>query len=227
MAHEPAREAIGIFHDLAAVQAAVDELLVSGFDRSLVSILSPHAMATGRSGRDDSAIEERCDDPDTPHQSFVGRDSRTEARSAIAAGLTYIGATAAGGIISAGGGTMVEAALWAVALGGAGGAVGAMLGRFTSARYLRRMDGQLEQGGIPVSVRSFTPPCAERACEILARNGATGIHVHDLTVPDHVRSEGVSAELAWINKPLAAWFDRRRSFGPAGASPTGLLGFGS
>ena len=37
MAEETVREAVGVFHDEATLQAAVDDLLISGFDRSWIS----------------------------------------------------------------------------------------------------------------------------------------------------------------------------------------------
>ena len=37
MAREIRREAVGVFHDEAALQDAVDELLIAGFDRSALT----------------------------------------------------------------------------------------------------------------------------------------------------------------------------------------------
>src|SRR5690606_35525505 len=40
MAKATVRDAVGVFHDEKALQAAVDELLIAGFDRSKLSLLA-------------------------------------------------------------------------------------------------------------------------------------------------------------------------------------------
>ncbi len=42
MANEMVREAVGVFHDERSLQGAADELMISGFDRSYLSILAGH-----------------------------------------------------------------------------------------------------------------------------------------------------------------------------------------
>lgn len=212
------REAVGVFHDPRALQAAVDELLVSGFDRSLLSLMATSRTVERSLGHLYQRVEEIADHPDAPHVAFVGCDSRVEGQCAAAAGLAYIGAVAAAGAVVASGGALALAIACAAAAGGTGGAIGAMLARFVDGHHARRLQEQLERGGILLWVRTVNEACERKACDILARNGATGAHVHDLPARAATRDGGVSEELAWINKPLAAWFGRRPSPLPAGVA---------
>ncbi len=86
----PVREAIGGFQDEPSLCAAVDDLLMSGFDRSEISVLV---------GREFGAAAERTAvwayEPEAPSTAFVGNDTRTQAKYAIVAGFGCLGAMGA------------------------------------------------------------------------------------------------------------------------------------
>lgn len=61
-----AREAVGVFSDFEALEAAVDELEVSGFDRATVSVLASDKKIKERMGRLHPTLIEIEDDRRAP-----------------------------------------------------------------------------------------------------------------------------------------------------------------
>ena len=206
MAVQIVREAVGVFRDARCFEAAADDLLIMGFDRSLLSLMASVETVERELGHLQMDAAEIADDPLVPRIAFFGNRSRTVLRDAVAAGLIYAGATAAAGVVVASGGTVGAAIAAAAVLGGAGGTLGLAFGRVMEGRHVRHLAAQIAHGGILLWVRTLTPEWERRAIETLERHGATGIHVHDLPAGTAPRLEGVSRELAWINKPLAAMF---------------------
>ena len=82
----PVREAIGGFQDEPSLCAAVDDLLISGFDRSKISVL------VGREfGAAAVRTAVRACEPETPSTAYVGNDTRTQAKFANCGGLRLLG----------------------------------------------------------------------------------------------------------------------------------------
>ncbi|HTZ80204.1 MAG TPA: hypothetical protein VMC10_20005 [Stellaceae bacterium] len=214
MATQLVREAVGVFDDARSFEMAADDLLVAGFDRSLLSLMASIGTVEEKLGHLCTDVAEAADDPLVPRHAFVGQRSRTVLRDALAAGLIYAGATAAAGIVVASGGTVGAAIAAAAALGGAGGTLGLLFGRVMESRHAHYLEQQIEHGGILLWVRTLTPDWEARALEILRRHGALEVHVHELPAGTAPRMEGVSQELAWINKPLAALFAPARPTAP-------------
>ncbi len=82
----PVPEAIGVFQDEPSLEAAVDDLLMSGFDRSEISV--PVAGKFG-AAIDHAAVW--AYQPEAPLAAYVVNDARTQAKSAIVAGLGDLG----------------------------------------------------------------------------------------------------------------------------------------
>ncbi len=212
MAEQMVREAVGVFDDGASLQAAVDELMVNGVDRSFLSLMAAGETIERELGHRYRRVEEMADNPDAPHVAFVGVDSPVTGKGAAVAALAYIGACAAAGAVVASGGAMAVAAAAALAAGVGGGATGALLARFVGGYHARRLQEQLERGGILLWVRTPDDKSEGLACDILARNGAGHVHGHSLPAPDGAgASRGVSDDLALVDKPIGAWFRRARN----------------
>ncbi len=79
----PVREAIGVFQDEPPLGVAVDYLLMSGFDRSEISV--PVGRAFG-------AAAVWAYQSEAPSIADVGNAARTQAKAVIVAGLGYLGA---------------------------------------------------------------------------------------------------------------------------------------
>lgn len=210
MAGYTIREAVAVFSDDSPLQAAVGELLVHGFDRSYLSLMATGPTVERALGHAYRPVEEIADDPRAPHVAFIGPDSQSDAKGATAAGLAYIGAVAAAGVVVASGGALALAIAATAIAGGAGGAIGAALSGLIGAHHARQLAERLEHGGILLWVRTPDAEAEKTACAILARNGGSHVHVHEIPVAEPAREGGISEDLAWIDKPLADWFGSGR-----------------
>lgn len=207
MVDQIVREAVAAFPDAARLQGAVDELLVSGFDRALLSVIPPNRDIERKFGPNWRA-ENLAGDPATPRAGFIGRDSRAEGRGLAAGGLGYLGAAIAAGAVIATGGALALVAGLAAAAGIGGGVIGHRLGRSLNARHGQWLEQQQRHGGILLWVRTRDAKAERRAGEILARNGGGGVRIVALPHRAPRRRGGVSGDLAWIDKPLGEALDR-------------------
>jgi hypothetical protein len=174
------REAVGIFHDWAHLQAAVDELMAHGFDRSEISLLAGEKTVEQKLGHVYEKVKDLEDDANAPRVAFVGRDSLTEAKAFTVTGLGYLGAVAATGAIVASGGSMALLIGGAAALGGGGMLLGSWLAKAIGRDRAASIEAQLNKGGLLLWVRTKDPEHEQRALDILARHQAADAHVHDV-----------------------------------------------
>jgi hypothetical protein len=75
-----AREVVGVFSDANALEAAIDELEVSGFDRAAISVLATSAKAKDHVDRFYRTVSEVEDSGRVSRKTFVSRDSRAEVK---------------------------------------------------------------------------------------------------------------------------------------------------
>ena len=195
------REIIGLFHDERAMQTAVDDLFIAGFDRSSCSLLADPQVVEKHLGHGYETTAELGDEPAAPRIHYVGRDSRIEAQSLIVGAPGYLGGVLAAGIIAASGGTAL-----AVALGTAGiGLACALLARSlpaTSAGITPTIPAaQLARGGLLLWVRVKDETQERLAGEILRRHAAEDVHGHDLAALDYGQMKGgMSRSLSFMNR---------------------------
>ena len=176
-----AREAVGIFHDAADFQAAIDDLLSSGFDRAELSLFaSEHAVEEklGHSYRRAAAL---ADDPAVPRIAYVSTEAIGDAEGALIGGLLFVGATLATGAVVVSGGTLAAAIAAAALAGGTGGLIGSVLATRVGHHHARYLHEQLERGGLLLWVRTATLPDEQRALDILRRHAADCVHLHGAT----------------------------------------------
>ncbi len=183
MACGPVREAIGVFQDEPSLGAAVDDLLMSGFDRSDISVLvgrRPLGREFGAApGHAPGHAAVWAYEPETPSTAYVGNDARTQAKAAIVAGLGYVGAMAAVyGVISSGG-TVTTAAVGAGTAGLLGGLVGGAISLMLDRRHAEYVNQQLACGGLRLWVQTVDRDRETRACHILKRQAAREVHVQE------------------------------------------------
>lgn len=189
LAQETVHEAVAVFDDEKSLQAAVDDLLIAGFDRSQMSLLASERAIEDKLGHLYDKVAEIEDDADVPRAAYAGSDSRAEAKGAAVGVLGYVGAVVASG------GT-VAAAL----AGGAGGMIGAAPARFIDRRHADHLQRQLDHGGILLWVRTADPEHERRACAILERHAADDVHVHDLPDVTYDFAGGVSRDLSFMKR---------------------------
>ncbi len=174
------REAVGVFHEWNALQAAVDELESSGFDRAELSLLAGEQAVQDKLGHVYEKVADLEDDPDTPRAAYMARDSLTEAKTGVVGGLAYVGAVAAVGAIVASGGTLAWTIGGAALAGGGGGLIGAVAARWIGHDQAKDLQAKLDKGGLLLWVRLRDPEHEKRAVDVLTKHSADDVHVHDL-----------------------------------------------
>ncbi|MBK8907533.1 MAG: hypothetical protein IPM60_06435 [Rhodospirillales bacterium] len=188
------REAVGVFHDANALEAAIDELLDSGFERAEISLLASDKSVEDKLGHAYRKVTELEDDTGAPRVAYVDRDSVVEGKTGVIGGLAYVGALAAAGAVVASGGTLAAVLAAAVGAGGAGGLLGTFAARWIGREHAKTMQSQLDKGGLLLWVHIRDEDHERRAVDILSRHSADDVHVHDL--PAQVEPEG---------DPLSNW----------------------
>jgi len=195
------REAVAVFHDERALRSAVDELLISGFDRSAISLLAGQQAVESRLGHSYSKVADLEHDPSVPRIAYIGTDSRTEAQGVTVGALVYVGAMASAGAVVASGGTVLAALLAVTAASGLGGLIGVALAKLIARHHARHLEMQLEKGGLILWVTLANPDLEKRAVEVLQRHAADDVHVHELPVVDYRSLQGgVSYDLSFMKR---------------------------
>jgi hypothetical protein len=187
MAEKPAemtREAVGVFHDLEGFRNAVDELTSSGFDRADLSLLASQDAVEQKLGTAYRRIEQVEGDATVPRAAYASDHSIAEARTGAIGGLAYIGAVAAAGIVVASGGGLAAAIAGAALAGGGGGLLGSIAAKFIGEKHAESLQGQLDKGGLLLWVNTRDADDEKRALDILRKNGAQDVHIHELPVSD-------------------------------------------
>lgn len=172
------REAVGVFSVPEALERAVDELEVSGFDRATLSVLASEGTIKDRVGHLYRSIAEIADNRHVPQRAFVETDSRVEGTAAAIGVPCYIGSVAGAGVTAVGLG-----AATAVTGGIVGGVVGAGLGALLAGAMFRRhvheVSEQLVEGGLVLWVSLRDEDAERRALHILTETDGRDVHVHE------------------------------------------------
>ncbi|MFO1153550.1 MAG: hypothetical protein U1E42_07770 [Rhodospirillales bacterium] len=174
------REAVGVFRQWENLQAAVDDLMAGGFDRSELSLLADEKTVEKVLGHAYQRVDELEDHPDVPRAAFVGRDSLTEVKTFTVTGVGYFGAMIAVAGIVLSGGTLIATIAAAAAAGGGGALVGSWLARAIGRERAQSVQAQLGKGGLLLWVRVRDLEHERRAVDILKKNHADDVHLHDI-----------------------------------------------
>ena len=174
------REAVGVFHDRDSFQNTVEDLMSAGFDRAELSLLAGEQAVEGKFGHAYRRVQELEDAPTVPRAAYIGNHSLAEGRTGVIGGLAYVGAMVGAGAVVASGGIVAAAVAAAALAGGGGGLIGGWLARFLGRDYARALQKQLDHGGLLLWVHVRGLEHEQRALDILTRNGAEDVHVHEL-----------------------------------------------
>jgi hypothetical protein len=172
------REAIGIFQNPHDLEAAIDELLSSGFDRAEVSLLAGERAIEDKLGHRYRRVGSLADDPAAPRTAYVSTEAIGDAEGGLVGGLMYVGATVAAGAVVVSGGAIATGLAAAVLAGGAGGLIGALLAKWVGHRHGHYLQEQIERGGLLLWVRTWDSAHEARAADILRRHAGDCVHVH-------------------------------------------------
>jgi hypothetical protein len=175
-----AREAIGVFANLAMLEAAIDALEISGFDRATISVLASDEKVKERVGHLYRTVAEIAADRQAPQGAFVSNGSLVEGEAAAVGIPIYIGGAAGAFAVVALGGALALAIAAAITGGVVGAGLGALLARAIAHRHAAHVLAQLEQGGLVLWVHLRDDHEEEFALKVLTTAGAGNIHVHEI-----------------------------------------------
>lgn len=175
---ETTREAVALFKAEDALQAAIDELLMAGFDRAELSILATEDALRSTFGNRFKRSAELEDVDDVPRGCYVSPEAIGDAQGGIIGGLIYVGAVAATGLIVLSGGSLAAAIAGAALAGGTSGLVGTFMAKRIGEVHAIHTSQHLEHGGLLLWVRTWTPDKERRAMAILRKHSGEDVHVH-------------------------------------------------
>lgn len=173
------REAVAVFHDPEALQAAVSDLQSHGFDRAEISFIAREGFS-GHVAEDYREAGEVEDRPDVTREAPTDEtDIRQRRTLEISMAATIAAFAAVGFTVLGGGAPALAAGVGAVAAGGVGG-LGALLGRLYGQGQDRFVQEQIDRGGVLLWVRTRDAEAETRALDILRRHAAEDAHVHEV-----------------------------------------------
>ena len=175
------REVVGVFHDEQALEAAIDDLLEHGFDRADVSLLASEKAVVEKLGHAYEKVSDLEDDVSAARVAYVAKEDYGAAEGGLISGLVYVGALAGAGAVVASGGALMAVLVAAAVSGGAGGAVGLGIARWIERQRVRRLQEQIEKGGLLIWVHAGSEAQEARATEVLKQHGAEDVHAHELS----------------------------------------------
>jgi hypothetical protein len=86
------REAVGVFDTPEKLQASIDDLMSSGFDRAELSLLAAEKTVDEKLGHKYREVTELEDDPIVPRYCYISTESIGDAEGGLIGGLMYVGA---------------------------------------------------------------------------------------------------------------------------------------
>jgi hypothetical protein len=175
-----AREAVGVFQNPGALEAAVDALEVAGFDRAAISVLATGAEAKAQINRLYHTLGELEDSGDATHAAFADSDSWTEGEAMTVGIPLYIGGIAGAAAVVAAGGALALAVAETIAGAAAGAGLGGLLAAAIARRHSAQVQEQLHRGGLVLWVSVADAEAEKRALAVLDKMAARDIHVHEI-----------------------------------------------
>jgi len=172
------REAVGYFDSAEDLEAAIDELLTSGFNRAEVSLLANEDAVEQKLHHKYRKVSELEDEVEVPRASYIPTESVGAADGALVFTPLYVAAVSAIGAIVASGGSLLAVIVGAVAAGGAGGALGGIFAKLVGDHRAQYIEDQLKHGGLLLWVRTWDKADEARAVQILNKHSGHDVHVH-------------------------------------------------
>jgi hypothetical protein len=171
-------EAVAVFDTAQTLQDALDELLSSSFHRADLSLLAREEDVASKLGHRYRKASELEDSPPVPRVAYVSTEAFGDSQGAVIGTLMYVGAGLLMGSVAAAGGTLAAIAGAAALGGGAGGIAGTWLAKLLGDQRLKRIQEQLDHGGLLLWVRTRDADQGNRAVQILKRHSGRDVHVH-------------------------------------------------
>jgi hypothetical protein len=184
--HTTDTEAVALFHDVKSLQAAIDELLTSGFDQGCLSVLGNEKAIEDKLGHSRST-KDLEDNPNVPRATWVP-DESIVAEAACIGTPAYLSAIIGSLMVFASGGTLLGGVAIAAVAGGAGATVGTALAGIVGHEHAKHLNEHLDRGGLLLWVRTRDVEAETKALDVLRRHSGQDVHLHP--VPSAVADRG-------------------------------------
>jgi uncharacterized membrane protein YfcA len=171
-------EAVGVFASSDTLQAAMDDLLITGFSRFDISVLASEEAATRKLKKSLWRSKELEDHPEAPRKAFVSEEAVGSLEGAVSGAFIYLGSMIAMMAMLNPASTLAASVAAALIGGSPGAVVGALLARRIGQRHRDYYANQIERGGILLWVRCATPEKERLAVEIMKGHSGQDVHVH-------------------------------------------------
>jgi hypothetical protein len=176
------REIAGVFTTRENLRAAIDGLLLSGFDRADLDLMGS-VDALREKNDDDLHINHNQLSENAPRQPVITQDDIYLATTVIISLLAAVG-TLGAALLAFVLTRSTAASLLAAAAGGCiGGAIGFWgIRHFLPMQRSADLDSKLKSGGVILWVRAWSPEKAAKARDLLVANGARAIRSHEIEI---------------------------------------------
>lgn len=179
MSDPPRREAVALFHDASALEAALAALDHAGFGPERVSLLASCDTVEKKLGHRFRKVAELEDNAAAPRVAYVPPEEAARSRNYLIGALSYVAASF--GLILASSGGLVPMILAATGAGGTVASVGAALKWLVGHEHARDYEEQLKCGGLLLWIQLKNHGEAELAVEILRHHAGSDLHVRIMT----------------------------------------------
>jgi hypothetical protein len=180
------REVTGVFPSSPAVDSAVDELLLAGFDRADIDVVAGAESLRKRIGDTPVPAVELAAKPDAPRREFVAPEDTAAVFALCVAVLGCLGAMIGAFSIIGSGGTSA----WTLAATGIGGAAGCGLGILIAHglgwRWTEASRTPAGTDGFILWVRVRTRDREKTARHILSACGADAVRTQESVIQKHL-----------------------------------------
>jgi hypothetical protein len=177
------REVAGVFHSYDALDAAVEALLLAGFDRTDIDRMAAIDKVQGKIGPVYVASEELADVPLTPRQAVILREDASSTIALVASVTAAAVAIGTALVMMVSGSTPTNAGVAAVIAAAIAGGIAAVVAwRIVTREKIAGLDSHMTERGIVLWVRVRTPEREDVAQKILMDHGARAVRVHEIEI---------------------------------------------
>jgi hypothetical protein len=179
------REVVGVFIDVAVLEAAIDELLSAGFAPDRINLLVDQRALDGSVDLRglESKLRRPATEADATVEEFVHPETEGDAPQSLLGGMLFVAAVTTGTAVVATAGLLGGALAAATAGTLSTGAIGTLLARIIHKSDAEYFAEQLERGRWLLFVRADDKGREDEASRVLARHAS--FDVRKVGVPLH------------------------------------------
>lgn len=177
------REVTGVFHSRNALEAAAQDLLRSGIDRSDIDISASPDELQSRVNYTSNFAADLADMPDAPRRPFVGDDDLHVASAVISSLLGCAVAVGTALYLVTDNMSTTSVVFWSILIGILAGGISVVpVRRLLRPERAKGLEPFAEWNGLLIWVRVDSPEKEAVAQEILTRHGGEAVHVHEIVL---------------------------------------------